>query len=551
MKMSVLFVGGTAEQCIAAAILQQRGIKCSVVGACHELGAPWIGVPISVLCGCSGTETSASDALPAGLSVVFAELSWTEAEQNMLAPLSYECMTEVLPLNSSLILMSSVANMSEYYRFIFLEEPLSLCNGQVLHAANSIASLMRSETYTITQRRNIIRFLKAMEQYIKAFHLSYIEFTDREDADVNYLAMPNEVTILKQFEEDNVQILAVGEYFKVPQIFFSQLLCVAMESLANLTFTDLLKGVVCLYQSLSGHRSRCVLEYGFSDIPQSFVRVLFCHGGLGISRCSAKVYPNGIQITPITGDAIEVSPTVIYIADTSLTMPVIQVVFILRDIDGTFASYFCTHIAPTGSENSAASNGHMPVNFSCLLSSHIAVVRVGEGCHLRRGFLSITVCCPCKVESDESIAVIVRNIQKSVRTEMPQFMGIEIQQFQAAECAVFATYYNQDKYILQSSLFTDGQVQDLKERYTVKCHSELFTNGPSACSVSTTLTGATILIKDVLGDAVGEVLNWVTDLRRTARVDACKRLFNRSKNDGGKIHPDDAGQDSNEFMNDS
>ncbi|EFO62723.1 Hypothetical protein GLP15_2665 [Giardia lamblia P15] len=551
MKMSVLFVGGTAEQCIAAALLQQRGTKCSVAGACRELGAPWIGVPISVLCGYSGTEVSVPDALPAGLSVVFTELSWTEAEQHMLAPLNYECMTEILPLNSPLILVSSVANMNEYYRFIFLEEPLSSCNGQVLHAASSIASLMRSEAYTIPQKRNIIRFLKAMEQYVKAFHLSYIEFTDREDADVSYLMMPNEVTVLKQFEKDNVQIVTVGEYFKVPLIFFSQLLCVSTESLTSLTFTDLLKGVTCLYQSLSGNRSRCVLEYGLSDIPQSFVRVLFCQGGLGISRCSAKMCPNGIQITPATGDAIEVSPTAIYIADTSLTMPVIQVVFILRDTDGALASHLCTHIAPIDSENFAVSNGHMPVNFSCILSSHVAVVRVGEGCHLRRGFLSITVCCPCKVENDRSIAAIARNIQESVRTEMPQFMGIEVQQFQTAECAVFATYYDQNKSILQSSLFTDSQVQDLKGQYTVKRHSELFTSRPSICSVSAILIGATILIKDVLGDAVGEVLNWVTDLRRTARVDACKRLFHRSKINKDGIDSDDVEQGSDKFMDGS
>lgn len=546
--MSVLFVGGTAEQCIAAAILQQRGINCNVVGACRELGAPWIAVPISALCNRSGAGTSSPDALPIGLSVISSEFSWTEAEQQKLAPLGYECITEMLPLNSPLILVSSLANMGEYYRFIFLEEPLSLCNGKISRAAVSVASLIRSEAYTITQRRNIIRLLKALEQYIKAFHLSYIEFTDREDAELQYLAVPDEAMALRQFEERNVKIGAVGEYFKVPHAFFSQLLCVPAESLANLTFADLLRGVVSLYQSLGDTRSRCVLEYGFSDIPQAFVRILFCQGGLGIPGCSAEIDSNAIHIKPAMGDDVKVAPEVIYISDTPLIAPVLQVFFILRDTDGELASHLRAHVAPHEPESTAANDAHIPINFVCILSNYTAIVRVGDGTHLRRGFLSVAVCCSCKAEDSESIAAIAHGIQESVRAELPQFMSIGARQFRAAECAVFATHYNQDKSVLQSNIFTDGQLLDLEKQCTVKHQSKLFTSVVSAHSVSTILTGATFLIKDVLGDSVGDVSGWVTDLKRTARIDACKQLFHRIREKMDKTNLDEIEQDFSELI---
>lgn len=528
MKMSVLFVGGTAEQCIASAILQQRGVNCNVIGACRELGAPWVGVPITALCDCSNAGADPSDVLPAGLSTIFTELSWTETEKHKLAPLGYECTTELLPLNSPLILMSSVANMGEYYRFIFLEEPLSLCNGQISQASTSIASLMRSGAYSITQRRNIIRLLKVMEQYIKTFHLSYLEFTDREDADVKYLAMPDEVLALRKFEEDNVQIVVIGEYFKIPQAFFSQLLCVPVKSLISLTFTDLLKGVVGLYQSLHGTRSRSVLEYGFSDIPQAFIRVLFCQGGLGIPKCSTEIAPSGLLIKPAAGDIVEIKPSIIYIADASLLAPVIQVLFILRDSNDVLVSNLRAHVDSAESESSAANTAHMPVNFVCILSSRIAIVRIGEGSHLRRGFLSVTICCSC-IEDGESVTVTARSMQELVRAELPQFMGISTQQFRDAECAVFATHYSQHESIRQSCLFTDKQVTDLERQYTVKRHSDLFTGEASACSVPAILTGATTLIKDVLGDSVEGASDWVTDLRRTTRINACKQLFHRPR----------------------
>lgn len=548
MKMSVLFVGGTAEQCIAAAILQQRGVNCSVVGACRELGSPWIAVPIGAFCVHNETERDSPNALPDGLSVIFSKFSWTETEKQKLASLSYECSTEILSLNSPLILVSSLANMGEYYRFIFLEDPISLCNGKISRAAVSVASLMKSEAYTITQRRNIIRLLKALEQYLKVFHLSYIEVTDREDADLQYLTVSDEVTTLRQFEESNVKIEAVGVYFKVPSIFFSQLLCVPIESLSTLTFTDMLRGVVSLYQSLGNTRSRCLLEYGFSDIAQAFVRVLFCQGGLGIPRCSAKLHSNAIEIKPMIGDSVEATPNVIYLSDAPLIAPVLQVFFILRDIDGDLASHLRAHVISHESESATTSSAHVPVNFVCIISSYVAIVRIGDGTHLRRGFLSVIVCCSCKAEDKESIAVIARNVQDSVYAELPQFIGINTAQFKDAECVVLATHYNQSQSISQSNIFTDSQLLELEKQYAVKYQSKLFTSVVSTYSVSQILTGATILIKDILGNSIGEVSDWVTDLKRTTRIDACKRLFYRTREQKDKLNIDEIEQGYNEIV---
>ncbi|TNJ28006.1 hypothetical protein GMRT_13481 [Giardia muris] len=371
--MKVLFIGGTASQVLAAAALQRRGVDCMVISAAPELEAPWLAVQLCDLY--DHPDATRSTRLPPGLSLLHIKLA-----KDVTDPIKktfVETSVASFWASSPLVTLASTLQTDPYFRFEEAALP-ALSLSELIPLPVSTHSLLHCKQYSTSQRRAILRFLRALREFVQSAYFWTLEETERGPSDRVALGDNDDTRYILEALQAGETALEVGNKFRVPETFLRQVLRVPLSDLPNVPFSDLLVIVIYLLQSFGAYRpttAHLVLEYGLSDVAQTFERFVFSAGGLVLRDCQLRFEDKQILIDLPTSEHVPFQPDCICLSSPEVLPTFRRFFFILRQGD------LLIELQGLYSEEH--------YNYQLIIPSGLVLLRVGSNKALPRDYFSI------------------------------------------------------------------------------------------------------------------------------------------------------------------
>lgn len=376
--MKVLFIGGTASQVLAAAALQRRGVDCMVVAATPELGAPWLAVQ---LCDLYGRSDIISDTcLPPGLTLLHRKLAEDVTEP--VRKTFVEVFVTAFWASSPLVTLASTLRTDPYFRFEEAALP-AIALSELLPLPVSMQALLHCKQYSTSQRRAILRFLRALREFVRNAYVWTLEETERSPSERLALGDNEDTRCILEALKARETALEVGNKFRVPETFLRQVLRAPSSELPQIPFSDFLVTVINLLQSFGAYRpttAHLMLEYGISDVAQTFERFIFSAGGLVLRDCQLHLEDKQVVITLPSGEHVTFQPDCICTSSPEILPTFRRFFFVLRQ------DTLLTRLKELYPDEH--------YNYQLIIPSGLVLLRVGSSKALPRDYFSLDFVAP-------------------------------------------------------------------------------------------------------------------------------------------------------------